>query len=50
MLILYGSQTGTAEDFAHQLEEECVKYGFKPEVADMVDFYPVCNFFANNDM
>ena len=36
--IFYGSQTGTAEDFANTLADEARAYGFKPEVIDLEDY------------
>lgn len=37
LLILYGSQTGTAEEYANTLGQEAKRYGFAPTVTDMVD-------------
>jgi len=36
--IFYGSQTGTAEDFANTLSDEGMAYGFAPEVIDLEEF------------
>ena len=36
--IFFGSQTGTAEDFANTLCDEGLAYGFAPEVIDMEEF------------
>lgn len=36
--IVYGSQSGTAEEFAFELENEAKKYGFAPTVVDMDDY------------
>ena len=42
MIVFYGSQTGTAEDFATRLAKDSVRYGMKkgmaadPEEYDMV--------------
>jgi NADPH-ferrihemoprotein reductase len=36
--ILYYSQTGTAEDFAHRLGEDISAYGFAPDVSDVENF------------
>lgn len=41
VVVFYGSQTGTAEDFANRLAKEAVRYGMKgmaadPEECDMV--------------
>ena len=38
MLILYGSQTGTAEEFSQTFAGEAKRFGFKPKVMDLVDF------------
>ena len=40
-MVFYGSQTGTAEEFAGRLAKDCVSYGMKgmvvdPEECDMV--------------
>ncbi|KAF0985083.1 hypothetical protein FDP41_000122 [Naegleria fowleri] len=40
MLILYGSQTGTAEEFSNTLAQDAKKYGFNAISKDMVDFSP----------
>ena len=40
MLVLYGSQTGTAEEFSHTLAEEAAQYGFNAVAMDMVDYDP----------
>ncbi|EFC50742.1 NADPH-cytochrome P450 oxidoreductase [Naegleria gruberi] len=40
MLILYGSQTGTAEEFSNTLAQDAKKYGFNAVAKDMVDFEP----------
>ncbi|KAL0482138.1 NADPH-cytochrome P450 reductase [Acrasis kona] len=41
MLILFGSQTGTAEEYANTLAEEASRsYGFNAVAVDMVDFDP----------
>jgi NADPH-ferrihemoprotein reductase len=36
--LLWGSQTGTAEDFATQLADEARKHGFAPRSTDLEDF------------
>jgi NADPH-ferrihemoprotein reductase len=36
--LFYGSQTGTAEDYAGRLSREAKQYGFDPLVADMEDY------------
>ena len=36
--IFFGSQTGTAEDFANTLCDEGLAYGFAPEVIDLEEF------------
>lgn len=41
MLILYGSQTGTAEDYSKTIAQEAKRYGFNAKAVDMVDFDPV---------
>mmetsp|Transcript_25362 Transcript_25362/g.35102 ORF Transcript_25362/g.35102 Transcript_25362/m.35102 type:complete len:673 (+) Transcript_25362:329-2347(+) len=38
--IFYGSQTGTAEDFANTLSDEGTAYGFRCEVIDLEDIQP----------
>jgi len=40
LLILYGSQTGTAEEFAGQCATESRRYGFYGKAVDMVDYDP----------
>jgi len=40
MKILYGSQTGTAEEFAKTLAGEAKRHGFVPRVVDLEDFKP----------
>jgi sulfite reductase alpha subunit-like flavoprotein len=44
LLILFGSQTGTAEEYAGTIAQESKRFGFKPKVVDLVDFEPVRNF------
>lgn len=39
--ILWGSQTGTAEDFSSQLADEARKHGFAPRSTDLEDFSAV---------
>ena len=34
MIVFYGSQTGTAEEFAARLAKECSRFGLKAMVAD----------------
>ena len=38
MKILYGSQTGTAEDFAATLTEEAESHNFNAECVDLEEF------------
>jgi len=38
--IFFGSQTGTASNFAKILGEEAEKEGFEPKVVDLIDFDP----------
>lgn len=38
MKILFYSQTGTAEDFAHRLGEDVRSYGFEPSVLDVEEY------------
>lgn len=45
MIILYGSQTGTAEDYASRLGREAKQYGFEPLLADFENFSFVRSFF-----
>jgi NADPH-ferrihemoprotein reductase len=40
LLVLYGSQTGTAEEFSHTLAEEANQYGFNAIAMDLVDYDP----------
>lgn len=40
LTILFGSQSGTAETFAHELAEEGKLYGFKAVVHDLQDYDP----------
>ena len=42
VIILFGSQTGTAEDFAQTIAEEATSYNFYSEVIDLEDFTVVC--------
>lgn len=39
--VLFGSQTGTAEDFAQTIAEEAASYNFYSEVVDLEDFSAV---------
>lgn len=41
--IFFGSQTGTAEDFAKKVAQESKQWGFRPKVIDLED-YTVDNF------
>ena len=41
MTILFGSQTGTAEDFSGVLKEEAKKRGFNAKVVDMEEYNPL---------
>ena len=45
MLILYGSQTGLAEEFSQTLAEEADAHGFNAIAMDMIDYDPedLCN-------
>ncbi|CAE7943763.1 unnamed protein product [Symbiodinium sp. KB8] len=45
--IYFGSQSGTAESFSEELQEEAEKYGIKAEVRDLQTFTPE-GFAANN--
>lgn len=36
--IFYGSQSGTAEGFAFDMQKECKKYGFRGKVIDLEDY------------
>ena len=38
--IFFGSQTGTAEEFANSLADEASVHGFAPEVVDLEDLTP----------
>mmetsp|Transcript_25095 Transcript_25095/g.34969 ORF Transcript_25095/g.34969 Transcript_25095/m.34969 type:complete len:630 (-) Transcript_25095:83-1972(-) len=38
MTILYATQTGTAEDFAKQLEKEAQKRGYSPNISDVEEY------------
>lgn len=38
MIVFYGSQTGTAEEFASRLAKDAPRYKFKPMVADPEEF------------
>lgn len=38
MIVFYGSQTGTAEEFASRLAKDATRYGFKAMVADPEEF------------
>ena len=40
MTILFGSQTGTADEFAHRVGEAAKFYGFRARVLDAEDFEP----------
>lgn len=40
MLVLFGSQTGTAEEFAQTLAEEANAFGFNSIAVDLVDYSP----------
>jgi sulfite reductase alpha subunit-like flavoprotein len=41
--IFYGSQTGTAEEFAGHLAKDAAKYGMKASMFDPEEFEMVCN-------
>lgn len=38
MVIIYASQSGTAEGFAYELEKQAKMFGFKPKVVDIEDY------------
>lgn len=38
VVIFYGSQTGTAEEFAGRLAKDCNRYGMKGMAADPEEF------------
>jgi NADPH-ferrihemoprotein reductase len=38
--IYFGSQTGTASNFAKILGDEAEKQGFEPKIIDLIDFQP----------
>lgn len=38
--IYFGSQTGTAQNYAKMVGEEAAKHGFEPNIVDLVDFHP----------
>lgn len=42
MVIFYGSQTGTAEEFAFRLAKDAPRYGMKAMVADPEEFDMEC--------
>jgi len=42
VVIFYGSQTGTAEEFAGRLAKDCNRYGMKGMAADPEEFDMVC--------
>ena len=42
--VFFGSQTGTAEDFAGQLAAEARRIGFNAEDVDLEDYTMVCVF------
>ena len=42
MIVFYGSQTGTAEEFAGRLAKDCNRYGMKGMAADPEEFDMVC--------
>jgi NADPH-ferrihemoprotein reductase len=48
VVIFYGSQTGTAEDFASRMAMEAKLYGFNPLVADLEEFEIVCPPLGNH--
>ena len=43
MIVFYGSQTGTAEEFAGRLAKDASRYGMKGMVADPEEFSMVGN-------
>jgi len=53
MVVFYGSQTGTAEDFAQRIAKQAKRYGISatvcdPEECDMVcDSYPLSLNFSS---
>ena len=42
IVVFYGSQTGTAEEFAGRLAKEAARYGMKALVADPEECQMVC--------
>jgi len=43
VIVFYGSQTGTAEEFANRLAKDCNRYGMKGMAADPEEFDMVSN-------
>ena len=51
LIVFYGSQTGTGEEFASRIAKEGVKYGMKGMVADPeeCDMVSTCSYFATRN-
>lgn len=50
LIVFYGSQTGTGEEFASRIAKEGAKYGMKgmvadPEECDMVSMSILCSLY-----
>jgi len=45
VVVFYGSQTGTAEEFAGRLAKDCAGYGMKGMVADPEECEMVSTFW-----
>lgn len=45
MVVFYGSQTGTAEDFAQRIAKQAKRYGISATVCDPEECDMVCSFF-----
>lgn len=49
IIVFYGSQTGTGEEFANRLSKDAQRYGMKGMAADPEEYDMVIYFSGTND-